>query len=202
MKTEHSDVTEGSWKSSDWVMIGYILLLLVPSWLYLGYAVLAPARADVRETVQIDTSFEVGEAAFIHQPGEGAIGGRVFVKMWTGEEVPGCGKPVLLIPGTAFSRERVLQLYGRANGPGVRRHDAHAVKLETPDPKYWQYMRQADCDGAGRFRFEGVADGEYFVIGSVAWRGPQGGTAVSLMQPVAVEDGRPIELVLTPGGRT
>ena len=200
MNTENGDRTEGSWKLSDWLVGGYVVLLLVPAWVYLGYVVLVPARAEVREPVKIAATFEAGEAAYIQQSGKGVIEGRIFARLWSGEEVPCSGKPVRLVPNTALSRERLGHLYGRATSPGLRRHVTNPVRLEAPDPRYWDYMGEAYCDETGRFRFEGVADGEYFVVGSLVWGGPQDGTAVSLMQPASVRDGERVELLMTPGG--
>ena len=86
MKTEYGGPCEASGKLSNWVVGGYVVLVLVPAWLCVGYAVLAPAKAD--EGVTIASRFDVGEAAYIHQAGGNVIDGRVFVRLWSGEEVP------------------------------------------------------------------------------------------------------------------
>lgn len=59
-------------------------------------------------------------------------------------------------------------------------------------------MRQAPCEGAGTFRFAGVADGDYFAVGSVSWKEANGWGAVTLMQPVQVQGGKRVHVILTP----
>ena len=198
MKTESRGPCEASGKLSDWIVGGYVVLVLVPAWLYVGYAVVNAARAD--ERVEIASRFDVGEAAYIHQAGDNVIDGRVFVRLWSGDEVTCAGHTVQLVPQTALARERTDRLYGQA---GLRRHVRNPIKLEKPDPRYWDYMREAPCDEAGRFRFEGVADGGYFVVGSVSWQGLHGHwQAGSLMQAVEVRGGEQAKLILTPGSET
>ena len=152
--------------------------------------------------VAMENAFDVAEAAYIHETGEGTVEGRVFVRLWSGEEVPCTESPVLLVPQTTLSRERMAYLYGGTDEPGRRRHARNGAKLEAPDPQYWDYMRESSCDDQGRFRFAGVADGGYYVVGSISWKDVNGWAAVSLMQPVLVEGGERIQVILTPRRET
>ena len=152
--------------------------------------------------VEVASAFDAQEAAYIHDRGANVVEGRVFVRLWTGEEVPCRDKPVLLVPRTAFSEERIEYLYGGTREPGLRRHLKSSRKLAAPDPEYREYMRQAPCEGAGTFRFKDVADGAYFVVGGVSWRETVGWVSISMMQPVDVEGGELVKMVLTPGSDT
>ena len=152
--------------------------------------------------VAVESAFDVTEAAYILEKGEGTVEGRVFVRLWSGEDVPCTDKAVLLVPQTTLSRERMAYLYGGGDEPGLRRHVRNPAKLEAPDPKYRNYMREAPCDEAGAYRFRGVADGAYFVVGSVSWKDVNGWVAVTLMQPVLVERGERMHVILTPRRET
>ena len=152
--------------------------------------------------VEVISAFDVQEAAYIHGAGANVVEGRVFVRLWTGEEVPCRDKTVLLVPRTAFSEERIEYLYGGTREPGLRRHLKGSRKLEAPDPEYREYMRKAPCNQAGEFRFEGLADGAYFVVGGVSWRETVGWVSISMMQPVQVENGQRLHVILTPGSDT
>ena len=163
---------------------------------------LAGGRSAEPPRLEVASTFDVAEAAYIHQTGEGTVEGRVFVRLWSGEEVPCTESPVLLVPQTTLSRERMAYLYGGTDEPGRRRHARNGAKLEAPDPQYWDYMRESSCDDQGRFRFAGVADGGYYVVGSIAWKDVNGWAAVSLMQPVLVEGGERIQVILTPRSET
>ena len=184
----------GDWMAVALVALGIGVVMMGLFWVIEWNKAPAP--------VEVASAFETEEAAYIHETGEGAIEGRVFVRLWSGEEVPCTGKPVLLVPQTALSRERMAHLYGTAQAAGLRRHVRNPAKLEAPDPKYWDYMRQAPCEGSGAFRFAGVADGDYFVVGSVSWKETNGWVALTLMQPVQVEGGKQVHVILTPRSDT
>ncbi|MDE0207311.1 MAG: hypothetical protein OXP66_14955 [Candidatus Tectomicrobia bacterium] len=152
--------------------------------------------------VEVASAFDVQEAAYIHDTGANVVEGRVFVRLWTGEEVPCRDKSVLLVPKTAFSEERIEYLYGGTLEPGLRRHLQGSRKLAAPDPEYREYMRRAPCNQAGEFRFEDLADGAYFVVGGVSWRETVGWVSISMMQPVDVEGSELVKMILTPGSDT
>ena len=188
---------DGNWSRGEWIFGGLWALAVIPALLYVGYAVLAAERV---KAVAVVSEFDASEAAHIHAAGNNVVEGRVYVRLWSGDEVSCAGHTVQLVPQTALARERMDRLYGEA---GLRRHVRNPVKLEKPDPRYWDYMREAPCDAQGRFRFEGVADGGYFVVGSVSWRGLHGHwQAGSLMQAVEVRGGEAANLVLTPRSET
>ena len=160
-------------------------------------AVIGSNRAPA--SIEIASAFDAQEGAYIHETGEGTVEGRAFVRLWSGDEVPCADKPVLLVPRTALSEERIEHLYGSTREPGLRRHLEETRKLEAPDSRYREYMRRAPCDEAGEFRFKGIADGAYFVVGGVSWRETIGWVSISMMQPVDVEGGELVKMVLTPG---
>jgi len=184
----------GDWMMALYLTLGISAAIVTLFWVTESNKAQAP--------VEVASTFDAEAAAYIHQTGEGAIEGRIFVRLWSGEEVPCTDQPVLLVPQTALSRERMAHLYGTAQAAGLRRHVRNPVKLEAPDPKYWDYMRQAPCEGAGSFRFAGVADGDYFVVGSVSWKETNGWVALTLMQPVQVENGKQVHVILTPRRET
>ena len=186
-------------KAGDWMAAS--LAVLVVGAVMIGLFWVTGAKKAPAST-PIASAFDASEAAYIHETGEGAIEGRVFVRLWSGEEVPCTDKRVLLVPQTALSRERMAHLYGTAQAAGLRRHVRNPVQLEMPDPKYWDYMRQATCEETGSFRFAGVADGDYFVVGSVSWKETNGWVALTLMQPVQVQGGQPAHVILTPRRQT
>ena len=191
------DVLDGCCAAFRWAFKLAVLLGV----LYVGYLGMGYGLGEEPLPVEIASNFDVGEAAHIHQPGDNVIDGRVFVRLWWGEEMSCAGNTVLLVPGTALSRERMGHLYGTTVTPALRKHVKDRVKLEAPDAQYWEYMREAACDGEGNFRFAGVADGGYFVVGSVFWKGRQGWEGGSLMLRIDVRGGETLDLLLTPRGR-
>ena len=76
--------------------------------------------------------------------------------------------------------------------------NAHETIIVTPELRaYFEVKRQTTCDAEGRFLFEGLADGDYFVMTSVQWLGtndfPQGG---QLMQRVRIRDGESEQILM------
>ena len=68
-------------------------------------------------------------------------------------------------------------------------------------PDFGSTVRRIGCDSDGRFRFDGVPAGRWYVFSNVVYRGiggeagPQGG---SLMQRIDVADGARVPVLLTP----
>jgi len=183
----------------DWLGAGLVVIGICVVMMGLFYVIesnKAPAPVEIKGV------FDASEAAYIHETGGGSIEGRVFVRLWSGEEVPCTEAPVLLVPQTTLSRERMAHLYGSDREAGLRRHVQGSAKLEMPDPQYWDYMRETPCVETGAFRFGGVPDGDYFVVGSVSWKETNGWVAVTLMQPVKVQGGSRAHVNLTPGSET
>ncbi|PTM40779.1 hypothetical protein [Bosea sp. 124] len=110
-------------------------------------------------------SFSIEEAAFIKKPGTGTIVGHAFRTKPSGTVVNGAGEIVRLVPATAYARERVRNLYGS------RKYVPHRSypRDDNPDPAYSEYTRTTKAESNGRFVFEKVAPGEYFVTTQVIW---------------------------------
>lgn len=110
-------------------------------------------------------SFSAAEAAFIKQPGRGVITGHAFRTRSTGSVVNAAGEVIRLIPATAYAQERVTQLYGDRKFVAVARYP----KQDTPDPAYAEHTRTVKSEANGRFAFEKVPPGRYFVTAQIIW---------------------------------
>lgn len=110
-------------------------------------------------------AFSAEEAAFIRKPGTGVIVGHAFRTKPTGVVVNAAGEVVRLVPATAFARERFSTLYGK------RKYVPHRdyPRDDNPDPAYGDYTRTTKAEANGRFVFEKVAPGSYFVTTQVVW---------------------------------
>ncbi|WP_054142276.1 hypothetical protein [Bosea sp. AAP35] len=110
-------------------------------------------------------AFSVEEAAFIKKPGTTTITGHAFRTKPNGAVVNAAGEVVRLVPATAYARERFANLYGK------RRYVPHRdyPRDNTPDPAYGEYTRTTKAESNGRFIFQNVAAGAYFVTTQVIW---------------------------------
>lgn len=142
-------------------------------------------------------AFSAEEAAFIRKPGTGTITGHAFRTRPLGQVVNAAGEIVRLVPVTAFSRERFRQLYGD------RFYVASSAypKQDTPDPAYVDHTRTTRADARGRFSFDKVAPGSYFVTTQVIWGAEdaaqrEGGSVYDLVTLTGKET-EPVEIILS-----
>lgn len=132
--------------------------------------------------------------------GPNTITGSAVIPQRGGGAVTCAGREVELIPATDYARARIRAIY---------QNDDHgffpasgSVRLEEPPEEYRKLRRVTLCDAQGFFRFERVADGEFFVATWIIWHAspyiPEGG---GLMRRVAVNGGQRIDVVLSPLAR-
>ena len=105
--------------------------------------------------------FDEQEYATLEKVGTSTVTGQVFAKTRGGTVIKGAGNLVVLIPATAYGRQRVTeQVLG-------------GKRAATPeDPRYVQYVHQTVADGDGRFTFTNVPTGKYFALSHVTWEAP------------------------------
>lgn len=161
-------------------------------------SLLAAALAGCRSTdaVTISANFDPKEAAHVKQTGATRIDGHAFLKLPSGKPIFAVGETVRLIPATAYARERFQKLYGGAKYVAAKDYPAQV----PADPAYGDYMRVTKSESSGRFSFETVAPGTYFVSTAVVWK-PEGeflprGGAVYEMVTVTGKEDKPIKLIL------
>ncbi len=156
------------------------------------------------------TAFSASDAAFIKKSGTGKIAGHAFWRDGKGGVVNAAGEIVRLVPATAYAKERFATLY-----KGGRSVPVNMVAQVDSDPAYAEYTRTTRAESSGRFEFEGVAPGTYFVATQIAWKdkdsylhfkfgaynnvqrvGQDGGAFYETVTVTGKED-KPIKLVLT-----
>lgn len=134
--------------------------------------------------------FNAQEAAFIHKQGNNTITGQAFLRRNDGVVVYAAGSDVYLIPKTPYSTERLNAIYqgGKLNT---------YMKSPASPPGYEEAMRSTKADGEGRFTFDRVSNGSYFITTSVVWMAgysPQGGT---IRETVSVSGGKSVDIIMT-----
>ena len=122
--------------------------------------------AGCQQSVQkVDTPFDAKAAGYIHKQGEGRIDGHAFLKRFNGKVTNAAGEYVWLVPATPYARERFTKLYGGRKFLAA----TSGVRMEN-DPVYAEYTRKTKAESNGRFTFEKVAPGAYFVATTVTWK--------------------------------
>lgn len=147
-------------------------------------------------TIPTQASFNPNEAAFIKKDGAGVIAGHAFLRRKSGVNVYAAGEVVRLTPVTAYSRERFAKLYN-----GRKFVSAISIPKVEVDPVYASYTRTVKSDHMGRFRFEKVAPGRYFVSTQAIWRErgeyiPSGGAMFDEVNITGKEED-PVDVILS-----
>ncbi len=110
--------------------------------------------------------FDPAEAAFIRKPGKGLIEGHAFLPDKRGGSAHNAeGEVVRLIPASSYARTRITHFYGA--GKFVA---ASAIPKIEPDPDYVAYTRTTKTESTGRFIFDNVPPGSYFVTTQLIWK--------------------------------
>lgn len=158
-------------------------------------AVILPLAA-CQSTIQTQAKFNPDEASFIKTEGKGIISGHGFLKRRTGVTVNAAGEIVRLTPVTTYSSERFTRLYN-----GRKYVAAISMPKIDVDPVYADYTRTVKADHMGRFRFEKVAPGKYFVSTQAVWRERgeylSSGGAIYDVVTVTGKEEDPVEVILS-----
>ena len=151
------------------------------------------------------STFDPSEVEYIHEQGTNTIEGNAFIRQRGGGTVTCAGEDVWLIPAGEYARERMRITFGTDVRPAYMAFAANVFGGQVPgnagSGRYWEYQRNTKCDSEGRFQFEGIAVGSYFVATQVVWTVgnsfvPEGGL---LMVPVRFMDtDRTENIVLSP----
>ena len=159
----------------------------------LGLAALLGACVQQPATT---ASFSAEEAAVIRKTGTGVIVGHAFRTRAKGQVVNAAGEVVRLIPATTYARQRFSSIFERTKFLPHWRYPNDQI-----DPLYAQFTRTTKTTARGRFSFDKVAPGTYFVSTQVIWGEEdaifrEGGTVYDEVTLTGKET-EPVEVILS-----
>ena len=124
------------------------------------------AGCQTPEPVRVAAKFDPAEAEIIRKTGEARIDGHAFLKKPNGYVMNAAGEKVWLIPATAYARERMAALY-----KGQKFAPAGSIAGQNgTDPRYAEFTRSTKAESSGRFSFDKVAPGAYFIATTITWK--------------------------------
>lgn len=148
----------------------------------------------LRISVQTSQQYDWVQASFIHLKGTGAIHGQAFLQKDNGGVIYAAGRNIVLLPATPYVAERFVKIYGERKYRDILRPN---VVFEDTDKGFYNDQRVVKADPRGRFSFEKLAPGRYFVETVIVWQQgdlPAGGR---LYDMVNVGDGEVVEVMLS-----
>lgn len=141
--------------------------------------------------VTLQSRFDPGEIAWFEGRGTNAITGTAIMRTDTGAVKTCAALAVTLFPDSRYARERMRHLYGSDEDGFNPLAGGVPANFATPDPRYDAAAKSTRCDGRGRFGFNDLPDGDYFVVAAVTWRAHRFGLTQGgyLMRRVHVSTG-------------
>lgn len=152
-----------------------------------------PLPVQAEDTV---VRFNPEEVAYIREAGPASIEGQAVMVRADGGVEP-CHGPVTLSPGGAFGEHLIQEAWGNTEA-GTHSAGPGEPMMVTPDMEAFnRTKRRTTCDAEGRFRFDGLADGDYFLVTSVEWW--EGSTLQGghLMQRVRIHQGGSQQIIMS-----
>ena len=157
--------------------------------------VAVPSPSIPSSVYQTRSEFKREDVSWIDNEGTASIGGNSFLRQQNGGVVTCAGFQVLLLPAGAYADERIGVIYQsiiKGFKPSII-----PPAIDEAHPDYLRVSKQTVCDVDGRFKFSGLAAGNYYVLSTVAWGVRpriQGG---HLMQQVYLDEGQVAEITMT-----
>jgi hypothetical protein len=146
-------------------------------------------------TLDSQVKFDPAEAAYINETGNTTINGQGFQKRKDGVVVYAAGSDVALIPTSAYAINRVDQIFKEQKSVNI--NEVNGKFFEVTEPEYVKYQKIVKADNKGRFTFNNVATGNYFIVTTITWNAGDKAQASALVEKVtATADEQTIELTI------
>jgi len=133
------------------------------------------------------------ELEYVHfkEAGTAKVTGQAFLRTSSGDVKYAAGSRVSLVPVTSISNQWYYQWYL------VEDHINPEKVLGIKDPRHQAIIRAKQADGDGRFTFENIPAGEYYIITYVKWMVNQNIVGGFICNKVSIEDGKSHNFVIT-----
>lgn len=150
--------------------------------------------------------FNESHAKMLLKDGKNTIVGSAFLKQQDGYIQSCAGSVVELIPATDYAKSRINRLYEidqRKFYIPTNERLKFISQKDTDEANYIDLRKRTVCDIDGKFEFENVHDGSFFVRTYVTWIIYNDGfstTAVAggpVILPVTVKNGQTKKIVVT-----
>ena len=150
-------------------------------------------------STEMTSRFDAGEVAWSREPGTATVEGSAAMAAPGGARQTCAGGEAQLVPASGYAAEMMRIVFGNDVRGFVPLATARYPTNMTAE--FGKTVRRIGCDAEGRFRFDNVPAGRWYVFSNVVLRGtsadsaPQGG---ALMRGIDVAEGARVNVVLTP----
>jgi hypothetical protein len=162
-----------------------------------GFLVALLGAVGCVQHVTMQSTFNPAEVQWAKAEGDNTIQGSALLRTMGGEVRTCAGLAVVLIPVTRFASEHMKYMYGTWRSGFFPAQYEGLIAFDNDDRRYYYSVLHSTCDAEGRFEFERLPKGEFYVETSVVWMAGNEVQGGRLMQRVQTEGGRTQKIVLT-----
>jgi len=142
--------------------------------------------------------YNPADVAWSQGGGPNTVSGQALYTSLAGDTRVCANQTVRLVPDSAYARQRFLELYGSDVSGQSNGKNFGPYGPDRSDPRYLLTSRSTTCDAAGNFKFDGVANGTWYVLSTMAWSANNTADAPgsASFKRVQVKDGQTAEVSL------
>jgi len=127
--------------------------------------------------VPINSSFSSKDVSWFNSQGTNTIAGSAFLRTKGGDIKTCAGYDVTLLPYSDYASERMAYIYGNANEGYRTLGLQRKFEFSNESPEYSKHSKTTKCDAQGKFEFNNLPDGDYYVTTGVSWQAGVGAGA-------------------------
>ena len=156
------------------------------------------ATPAAQPSTEMTSRFDAADVAWSRDRGTATVEGSASITPAGGGRQTCAGGEAQLVPASAHAAEMMRIVFGNDVRGFVPL--ASARYPTNMSPEFGKTVRRIGCDAEGRFRFDNVPAGRWYVFSNVVYRGPgdgapQGG---ALMRGIDVAEGSRVNVQLAP----
>lgn len=139
---------------------------------------------------KLEANFDPDQAEAANQSGFGAVNGQAYLRRSDGAVIYAAGSQIYLIPRSAYADAHMAYLF-----QGKKFNNT--VEEPATDPRYLTMSKRTKADETGRFRFDLLADGDYYLLTKITWKDGKVQAGGNLMEFVSLNGGQSVEVFMT-----
>lgn len=139
------------------------------------------------EIITLQNSFDDKAVSWFTNTGTATIKGIAKFKSKNGELRFGEEFRVELMPYCLYSRERLQKIYQNKKSGFI--YLENGVPKFTPDPEGYHKTIKTFCDKEGKFEFNNLPAGKYYIVAFMIWENQTVKTGGGLMKKVVLSEG-------------
>lgn len=173
----------------------------IPRFLVFGLFLFNLSICLASEPIKLSSLFNEDEIKWVANKGNSSVFGSAIIELENGKK-RGCASfNVELLPVASYSSERILKTYGN-NESGQILISQNPPKFDPDVKRYHELVISTTCDSKNQFEFNGVPQGDFYILAFIIWDEEKDGVAKKLggaiMKKIRIEANSKMKVDLWP----